>query len=260
MRAADVWIKTLADEYVTLRTQLAIPLVNAVDEGALDIVDVSEIQKHLRSRTQIPTRTRDKAGQLRATDTIRSDFGELLSYMILEQNYKTVIPWKPIAERESGVLTARGLDVLGFEETDPNVLTLVIGETKVSDQKKPTPAVVDAKKDSLSKSLQKHMKEHDGTSAKLWDIFRKIRDQKMRNTIMKAFLLWDKKNWQELKVVCCAMLVRHIDLYADSNFGLLHGSCDKLRPGNLRFLILAIPEPVDVLVEKFRIACNELIA
>ncbi len=240
-------LNSLAEEYSDLRVgPLPSRLLNF--EG-IDIVDISEVQTLLASRT-IPERQQGNF------DIIRSDMGETLGYVLLESNYNTLIGYKGVRERELVDRPGRGFDIIGVE--DGQKLKLLFGEVKVSDEDRETPQVVDSSSDSISKTLKKHMQNHEETVKKTWDVARKTRDPVEQQRLLEAALYFDYKKWDKLEVVCCAVLVRSSRKYQEENFGELKQRPELVTPGNVRFLIVCFDCELYELVNQFYHSLQEL--
>src|SRR5258708_40348650 len=87
------WLNPLAQEYIKLLTHCQTAPRNIVVNQSDLQMDVSCIQKYLR-KASIP---KYKAGNF---NVVRSDFGELLCYMLHEQFYSTSFGAKSICCRE----------------------------------------------------------------------------------------------------------------------------------------------------------------
>jgi hypothetical protein len=232
------WGEAVAKEYIRLRSSTS----NELKEISLDGITVVSVQK-IRDRLRKLTVPLLRKGPL---DIVRSDFGETLAYLILEENFSTAIGYKGVRDRETVNLPGRGIDIIGIEKGSP--LFLILGETKVSGENKKPPAVVDSDSNSLSKQLKHHVHEHSDTSMKLWDTARKIIDAEIQEDLLRAALLWDDKRWDMLRVVCCAILVRPRALYTERDFGSLRQDPRVVRPGCMRFLVVCLPDSVDSIV------------
>jgi hypothetical protein len=208
----------------------------------IGIFDVSGIKKRLQEAT-IPLQGMGNF------DVVRSDLGEVLAMMVLEQEYGTQFAYKSVRDREVCQLAGRGIDAIGIENAER--LTLLIGEAKVSAESGSIPKVVDRSKDSLSKQLKGHMKAHTETGRKLWDIVRRTTDANLQSLFITAALYWEEKCWDKLAVVCCATLVRPKSLYKRRDFGSLWESPEQTSPASVRFLILCVQESIDNAVKKF---------
>ncbi|MBA2283934.1 MAG: hypothetical protein H0W02_00475 [Ktedonobacteraceae bacterium] len=114
------WLSPLAQEYIKLLTHRETALRKiVVNQNDLQM-DVSHIQKYLR-KASIP---RYKAGNF---NVVRSDFGELLCYMLLERDYGTSFGAKSICHRELRDLPGRGIDAIGVECDSNGLLTADFG-------------------------------------------------------------------------------------------------------------------------------------
>lgn len=233
-------ITALAAEYRDLRTKCVIPITSVNVEG-IGVVDTTTIISRLKSST-IPPRGR---GSL---DIVRSDMGETLAYVVLEQEYGTNIDHKLVVERELIGSPGRGIDVVGIE--NDGKLKLVFAEIKVSDEKSP-PQVVDKKKDSISKKLKEHINNQKVTIDKIWDIIRKTRDESFRDLLISATLYWEQENWSKLHIICCGILVRPQDKYRKEDFGKLKEKPKLVHPAAVRFLIICVPGDIEEMVNEF---------
>src|SRR5207237_641083 len=77
------------------------------------------------------------------------DFAETISYCLLADVFKTRFGYKSLRDRELVQLTGRGIDAIGIEVEENGDIRLVLGETKLSDEAKSPPAVVDKGDDCL---------------------------------------------------------------------------------------------------------------
>jgi hypothetical protein len=96
------WLATVASEYSALRTRCALPLEDVSLDG-ITVVGVEHLRARLRSAT-IPAYSAGNFG------IVRSDFGETLCYMLLEQSYGTRFGYKGVRDRELINLPGRGID------------------------------------------------------------------------------------------------------------------------------------------------------
>lgn len=234
-------IAALALEYRNLRTECSASL-NSVNVEGIGIFDTTRIRSILASRV-IPER------QDGPFDVVRSDMGETLSYILLEQNYNTKIGYKSIRDRELVQQPGRGIDIVGVENNGN--LTLILGEVKVSNEDRNPPRVVDSNEDSISNSLIGHIQNHEETSNKLWDVARRTQDPEVSTLLFTAAIYYDEKDWTNLHVICCGVLVRPRNKYNNSDFGLLIAEPDRVAPAKMRFLIACINCELDDFVSEF---------
>lgn len=226
------WREELAAEYRALRTATAIP-VKEVRLDGIQVMDVTEIQRRL-SRATVPGW---RGGNFAV---VRSDFGETLAYLVLEQRFGAVFTYKSVRDRETIRLPGRGIDGIGIEKNGK--LTIVLAETKVSDEADSPPRVVDSNKDGLRNQHLAHMKNHDETSRKLWDVARRANTADLHNLFLAAALWFEEKKWDQINVVACCVLVRPRELYRETDFGSFQSSPQDFDPARVRFLVICIPE------------------
>jgi hypothetical protein len=144
------WLTIVADAYVGLRGECALPLTDISLDG-IRVVDVEHLRERIRNAT-IPTYVSGStaSGMPPRLGVVRSDFGEILCYMLNEHDHNTRFGYKSVRDRELTQLPGRGIDAVGVEAGQP--LNLVLGEVKVSNENASPPQVVDSKKRRLPDS------------------------------------------------------------------------------------------------------------
>lgn len=241
------WLLPLAQEYIKLLTyrERSPKKIEQVVSG-IDM-DTTYIKRCLL-KDSIP---KSRGGNF---DVIRSDFGELLCYMLLERDYKTLFGWKSLCWREDRNLTARGIDAIGVEYNEADTfLTLVICEVKVSDDNESPPGVVDANKDSLKKQHIDHVsKLYEDTRAKVRRHARLTRDPNAESMLDAVVQCLEAKRLDLLRIVVCNILVRPTARYKTTDFGSFRKMPVIYQPASIRFLIPCIPDNVDVIIDKWR--------
>jgi hypothetical protein len=235
------WLKETAEEYVRLRTECETPLSEISVEG-IGVVSTEDLKKRLKKAT-IPYRRADNF------DVVRSDFGEVLSYLVLERHYGVRLGYKSVRDRELAQSPGRGIDALGIEVGDR--LTLVLGETKVSDEKTSPPQVVDKSKDCLSRQHVGHLTDGEGTAKKLWDVARRVADLDLRTLYMKAAILFEDGRFDKLRIIGCCTLVRPKERYTAEDFGSFKKNPKKYEPAQIRFLVIRLAEGIEDVVAKW---------
>jgi hypothetical protein len=234
------WVGELAREYVGLRTACGTPLVDVSLDGLEDIVDVTAIRARLHAAA-IPRR---RQGNF---DVVRSDFGETMAYSLLEQEYATKFGYKSVRDRELVQSPGRGIDAVGVEEGAK--LTLVLGETKVSDEDRCPPRVVDENDDSMRNQHRGHMEDRTVTANKLLDWARRIPDPELQERFFRAALLLERDMWDRLRVVACCVLVRPAERFAKGDYGTFYSDAVDFAPADVRFLTVCLPERVEPTVQ-----------
>jgi hypothetical protein len=236
------WLDSLAEEYVRILTRRETHLKN-VKMSEDTVMDMSRIQQYLR-RASIP---RFEPGNF---GVIRSDFGELLCYMLLERDYHTSFGEKSIYARELRDRPGRGIDAIGIEEND--LLTLVLCEVKVSDDQSSPPGVVDRGEDCLSRQQQHHLAQlYEETKNKVWRAASRVRDERIAELLDTAVLYLEENKLERLRIVSCNVLVRPGTKYKRTDFGSFRADPTQYGPAVIRFLIACIPENVDAIIRKW---------
>ncbi|GCE25557.1 hypothetical protein KDA_10410 [Dictyobacter alpinus] len=237
------WLYPIAEEYVKLLTHHEAPLKKIKLTTDESVLDVTSIQKYVR-KASIPGY---KKGNF---NVVRSDFGELLCYMLLEKEYKTLFGSKSIFSRELRDTPGRGIDAIGIEMGD--VLTLVLCEVKVSDEKPSPPRVVDYNEDCLSKQHRYHL-EHlaEATKDKIWRTALRTRDEEVAELLMAAAIYLEENQFDKLRIVVCNVLVRPKSKYTKADFGSFRAQPVQYGPADIRFLIACVPNNVDVIVKEW---------
>lgn len=238
---ASTWMQDTAAEYRRLMTGFEPPLATLALDG-IQILDVGALRAYLEPRL-IPLRTES------VFDIIRSDFGETLGYTLLEGTFGTEIALKQLRTRERSDLAARGIDVVGVEESAK--LRLVIAEIKVSDEAKSPPKAVEEGETCVRSQLASHMARKDETLRKLARIALQCNRIDVRRRIFAAMVYWQEDRWEDLDVVCCAIVVRSRDAYQPTDFGSLRDNQTSLGGATLRFIILLTPRPIEETVRRW---------
>jgi hypothetical protein len=238
------WLESVAKEYVALRTATAAPLSEVSLEG-IDVVSVDLVQKRL-AQAVIPHR---KSSPL---DVVRSDFGEVLLYALLEGEHGTKLGYKSIRDRELIQLAGRGIDAVGVEDCpEPGCIALVLGEAKVSDEDRSPPRVVDAANDSLREQHLGNLADRGATADKIFDQSRHVANAEVRNRLIAAALLLEDERWDKLRIVACCALVRSTARLAPGDFGTFRATPSDYTPAAIRFLVVRLPESVEDTVTKW---------
>lgn len=223
------WQEVVAKEYNELRTHTKFPIEPICFDGLEFSVEV------IKERIAANTIPRRKGGNF---DVTRSDFGEVISYLVLEQNYSTKFGYKGTRDRELIHLPGRGIDGVGIETGTK--LRLVLTETKLSSQKRTPPAVVDIQDDSLRNQHLAHISDME-TSRKVWDVARRTTSSDLQALFLAAALLFEERKFDRLDVVTCCVLVRPQNMYSPQDFGTFKLNPSDFSPGKIRFLVVCVP-------------------
>ncbi|MFW6030717.1 MAG: Hachiman antiphage defense system protein HamA [Halanaerobiales bacterium] len=126
-------IKDLANEVKKFYTDLESFSEKLPAGGPLDTHKLNDLIKH-----RIPNWT-DK--DIDNFQVVRSEFGEIIAQLTLEDCFETEFHLKRLKRKEVPLLPTRGIDFLGIE-FDNEIPILVLGEVKVSTEKRNPPGVV----------------------------------------------------------------------------------------------------------------------
>jgi uncharacterized protein DUF1837 len=231
------WLESVAREYVSLRTSTAVPLT----EVSLDGIDVLSVDR-LRTRIAQAAVPPHKGGPL---SVVRSDFGEILLYCLLEQSHGTAIGYKSIRDRELPQQPGRGIDAVGVEQDTAGVITLVLGEAKVSDEDRCPPRVVEGASDSLREQHRGHVADRTATASKVLHSARMVTNEQLRDHLIAASLLLEEGRWDRLRVVACCLLVRSAARFAAGDYGRFRTAPADFSPAEIRFLVVRLAKGVD---------------
>lgn len=239
------WVKEAATRYRELRTASPTPISAVIADG-ITLLDTAAVEARA-AKASIPTpRTKGPSG----FNILRSDFGELLAILILRQEFGTQFGYLSLRDRELPQVPGRGIDTIGIEVTPlSSRLRLVLTEVKVSDEGRTPPRVVDAQKDAISVQHRQHIGDLSVTSDKVFEVGRKTLNEDLRNYLMAASTYIDNGDWDKLEIVCCAVLVRSVGLFKETDFGTILTDPTNVSPATVRFLILCTPEAVDQVVK-----------
>lgn len=233
------WLEVLAEHYIEMRTQLQGLLSQVTDDGVPGF-DMSNLMARIKEAA-IPYP--EKNPKRKNFSIIRSDLGEALNYVLLDQMYRTKFAVNLVADRELVTAPGRGIDAIGIEEDD-DLLRLVFSEVKVSSDKKSPPGVVDGSNDSMHHQHLGHIGDRKVTADKIINAGNKAKDSDTKALFFRAALLFEMAG-DNLEVIAHCFLVRPETCYTPSDFGKFKTSPGAYAPANVRFAIACVPEDID---------------
>jgi hypothetical protein len=236
------WLKPLAEEYVRLLTRRETRLRNiTISEDTT--LDMSRVSQYIR-RASIPNYEAGNFG------VVRSDFGELLCYLLLERDYGTMFGEKSIYARELKDRSGRGIDAIGIE--DKGLLALVLCEVKVSSDRSSPPGVVDQGEECLSRQHRHHLTNlYEETKNKVCRAANRARDERIAELLTAAVICLAENRLDRLRIIICNLLVRPKAKYKKTDFGSFRTNPGQYSPAAIRFLIACIPDDVDAIIRKW---------
>lgn len=235
---SDKFLRSIASEYVTLRSETLHPLRELSLEN-VQVVSVDALRQRLQAAVIPPRGTGGMA-------IARSDFGEMVALHVLQKG-GTSFGYKSLRDRELVKLPGRGIDAVGLEKTTP--LTLLLGEVKVADEDRTPPRVVDTTKDCLRKQHRAHLREKKETLDKIWNLARFTRDADLQDLLFQALLLYEQG--RPITIVCCSFLIRSKSRYKPGDFGSFRAKPDDYHPGVIRFFIVCTDDDVDTTIDRW---------
>ncbi|GCE12037.1 hypothetical protein [Tengunoibacter tsumagoiensis] len=235
------WLFPLAKEYVKTLSQSILPR-RPIQAPESDFhMDMTRLERYI-AKASIP---KYKPGNF---NVVRSDFGELLCYVLLECWYNTLFGAKSISYRELKDLPGRGIDAIGIERGDP--LTIVLCEVKVSDDQKSPPRVVDDSDDCLSKQHRHHLDAMShATKEKIWRAYRFTKDERIGDLLAEAATYIEEQQIEKLRIVSCNVLIRPKTKYTEADFGSFRQTPADYLPADIRFLIACVPDDLNTLIK-----------
>ena len=264
----DAFIKKFAEKYLEQRSQ-ALFDYTAINESALfnNLGFGTDALKQIITKNAIPVDLKREKGLQPAilNDIYRSDLGELLMTYYFEEKLpegeRFVIPIKNITFRERAELPGRGLDAIGYKKTSDEKVEILLGEAKVSMDKKTPPPVVDANEDSIYKTQLKHKNEVPIVIQRLSDYARRL-NVKDAEIIGFAIVCLQHNFSDKIGITYGCTLIRDYNcVNENTDFGKMKTNQAEFEPHRVHFSILSfsdksISETVDLFYNKVQ----ELIA
>jgi hypothetical protein len=205
-------------------------------EGLADAALIAELVETM-TRASIPEK--GQAGVPASLDVTRSELAEVLAMELAVSQFKTLVPAPRVAHKEIPQLASRGMDLIGFEESD--TLRLVVGETKASDEDASPPGVVEGQKTSLREQLLSSIADTDRLLSELsWCLKHSAEDH--HSMIIRAALMLVVSS---LEFVVFPVLVRSEAVNRPGDCGSFRETPQDFAPAAVRFCVIRLPGPVD---------------
>ncbi len=178
-------------------------------------------------------------------DIYRSDLGELLMTYFFEEKInkeeRFTIPLKNISDRELAAQPGRGLDAVGYR-LEGNVVNILLGEAKVSAEKKSPPQVVDSTEDSIYKSQKKNKEDVKRLVDRLSDHCRKLQT-KDATILGLGILLLENEDSDSYKITYGCTLIRDSEcVNEEKDYGKVKSNSSEFDPNQIRFAILSFTD------------------
>lgn len=260
VKVFDAFIDKFAERYVQQRSSVSPEIMDKA--AALDCgLDTTALLKIIRSNSCFVDPDRE-AGRTPSpvNDIYRSDLGELLTTYYFEEKLpegeRYIIPLKNISTRERYDMPGRGLDAIGYRVEPDGSYTLLLSETKVSDEKRNPPQVVHSTDDSIFKTQKAHHDELPMVLQRLTDYVRKVSSVNEFAVLGCIVVLMNNGAADRVKVTYGCGLVRDYNCVdKERDFGKMKTQAEDFRPGEVDFAIFSftqktISETVDLFYHK----------
>ena len=263
----DTFVQKFAEKYLEQRSQTQFDY-SAINEKVLyeNLGFGTDALKQIISKNAIPIDKKREQGLEPHVfnDIYRSDLGELLMTYYFEEKLpdgeRFIIPLKNITFRERADQPGRGLDAIGYKQSDGKI-EILLGEAKVSEEKKSPPAVVHTSDDSLYKTQLKHKNEPPLVIQRLCDYARRLNSTDAEIIGFATLCLEHKLTDKCTITYGCTLIRDHTCVNEETDFGKLQSNKADFDDGKVHFSILSfsdksIKETVDMFYQKVQ----ELIA
>lgn len=264
----DSFIKKFAEMYLKQRSQTQFD-ISSMNEQVLykNLGFGTDALKQIITKNTIPIDKKREQGldQNVLNDIYRSDLGELLMTYYFEEKLpdgeRFVIPLKNITFRERAELPGRGLDAIGYRKIGETQVEILLGEAKVSADKKSPPPVVDSTNDSIYNTQLNHKNETPKVVQRLSDYARRL-NTKDAEILGFAIISIEHQLTNNFSITYGCTLVRdHTCLNESSDFGKMKTNQSDFEPGKIHFSILSFSDKtIKDTVELFYAKVQELIA
>lgn len=264
----DSFIKKFAEMYLKQRSQTQFD-ISSVNEQVLfkNLGFGTEALKQIIRQNTIPIDKKREQGLEPnvLNDIYRSDLGELLMTYYFEEKLpegeRFIIPLKNITFRERAELPGRGLDAIGYREIGETHVEILLGEAKVSADKKSSPPVVDSNKDSIYNTHLNHKKETPIVVQRLSDFARRL-NAKDAKFLGFAIISIEHQLTDNFSITYGCTLVRdHTCVNENSDFGKMKTNQSDFEPGKVHFSILSFSDKtINDTVDLFYKKVQELIS
>lgn len=262
----DSFIEKFARKYIEQRSQTNTD-IDALSESQLFAshgFDSSLLKDIISKKTVALDFKREKGEKPEVLrDIYRSDLGELLmTYYFeekIEEGSRFIIPLKNITFRERDDMPGKGMDAIGYRLGE-NKLEILLGEAKVSAQKKNPPDVVHSTPDSIYKTQKNYNNNLDVVVRRLADFSKRL-NTKDAEIIGLAILNIDGEKEENYSITFGCTLIRDFTCVDDQkDFGKMKSKQNEFEKNNIHFSILSFTEyDIEQSVQKFYEKVQELI-
>lgn len=256
----EAFVNKFAEKYIGQRSQTNFDYVELNESDFKNLGFDTDLLKKVIQKNTAPIDKAREANMEPAilNDIYRSDLGELLMTYYFEEKLpdgeRFIIPLKNITFRERAELPGRGLDAIGYKISDDKI-EILLGEAKVSADKKSPSAVVDQNEDSIYKTHSKHKNEPSIVIQRLSDYARRL-NAKDATIIGVAVLSLSKDLSENVSIIYGCTLIRDYSCVNDNtDYGKMKTCQKEFEPEKVHFSILSfqdktIAETVELFYQK----------
>lgn len=258
----DAFVEKFAEMYVNQRSKTNFDYRSISGSALFNQLGFStDALKKIISKNVIPIdKNRDKGIEPKVlNDIYRSDLGELLMTYYFEEKIpegeRFIVPLKNITFRERAELPGRGLDAIGYRKISENQFEILLGEAKVSKEKKSPPAVVDSTKDSIYTTQLKHKEDIPMVIRRLSDYCKRLSSEDASIIGFITLCLAEGEDDKISVTYGCTLIRDYTCVNEGLDFGKMKSNVSKFEPGKVHFSILSfkdktIQETVDLFYQK----------
>lgn len=243
--------------------------INSVNEQVLfkNLGFGTDALKQIITKNTVPIDKKREQGleQNVLNDIYRSDLGELLMTYYFEEKLpdgeRFVIPLKNITFRERAEFPGRGLDAIGYRKIGDAQVEILLGEAKVSADKKSPPSVVDSTIDSIYNTQLNHKNKTPIVVQRLSDYARRLNTKDAEILGFAIISIEHQLNDNFSITYGCTLVRDHICINDSSDFGKMKTNQSDFEPGKVHFSILSFSnKTIKDTVDLFYAKVQELIA
>lgn len=264
----ESFLSKFADRYLAQRSETQFNYAN-ISVGTLfgEIGFNTEKLQGIIKRNATPyDKMREKGLEPKIlNDIFRSDLGELLMTYYFEEKLpegeRFIIPLKNISFRERAELPGRGLDAIGYKRLGDDKIEILLGEAKVSADKKSPPPVVDSTNDSIYMTQKGHHEDKNIVVRRLSDYVRRL-NATDASMLGFAIISIHYNATDKYSITYGCTLIRDYSCANEvSDFGKMKTQSAEFEPNKVHFSILSFQDKtINETVDLFYKKVQELIA
>ena len=256
VKVFDKFIEKFSERYINQRSETTNVNIDSLDSSQLSDCgfNVEKLKQVIKENAVAVDLKREQGlAPTILNDIYRSDLGELLMTYYFEEKIgedkRFIIPLKNISSRELAQLPGRSLDAIGYR-IDNGLFNILLGEAKVSEQRKTPPDVVHTTEDSIYKSQKKHHDDLPMVIQKLSDYCRKLGAEDFM-TFACVVLCMKTGQTDKYTLTFGCTLIRDFTCCGEKDYGKMQTNVSDFNPNDVHFVVLSftqktISETVDL--------------